>query len=195
VAVRLIDTAGWREAADEAEEEGVRRARAAARGADLVLLIVDGSSPLDGEDRLIADAVDAERTTIVANKADLGSGVSEAELAALVDGGSGTDRPPPARVSALTGEGLDDLRTGILSAALGDERGAPGSVTNVRHIDALRGTAAALAKAETMLAGGEPPELVAVEAADACRALGEVTGETTPEDVLERIFERFCVGK
>lgn len=194
VPVRLIDTAGWREAGDEAEEEGVRRARAAADGADLVLLVVDASAELTDEDRRIADAVDDARTLLVANKVDLEAVLTAQDLSSFLGGGA-AGGTPPARVSALTGRGLDDLRARLLAAVLGGEREALGAVTNVRHIDALRRTGEALARAEAMLNAGGPPELAAVEAADACRALGEVTGETTPEDVLERIFERFCVGK
>jgi tRNA modification GTPase len=195
VLVRLIDTAGWREATDEAEQAGVERARAAAKGADLVLLVVDASERLDNEDRSIAEAVDASRTVPVANKIDLGDVVTETELPTLLEDVGGSAQTPVARVSAVTEEGLDELRGSIMTAALGGEWEGPISVTNVRHIDALGRAAEALARAERMLLQGEPPELVAVEAADAGDALGEVTGETTPEDVLERIFARFCVGK
>ena len=195
VAVRLIDTAGWREAADEAEEAGVARARAAADGADVILLVLDASSPVDDEDRVVARAIDRTRTVLVANKADLGDVVTESGLW-VVDGNADEEGVETAvRVSALTGQGLDGLRRRLLSAALDGEREGPVLVTNVRHIDALNRTASALGRAEEMLLRGDPAELVAVEAADAGRALGEVTGETTPEDVLERIFERFCVGK
>lgn len=195
VAVRLIDTAGWREAADEAEEAGVLRARAAAGGADVVLLVVDASGGLDDEDRVIAAAVDTGRTVLVVNKIDLGEVVTQRDLRALVGGAGEAGWKTAARVSALTGEGLDAVRRLLLSAALGGEQEGPVSLTNVRHIDALARAATALARAEETLLRGDPPELVAVEAADAGRALGEVTGETTPEDVLDRIFERFCVGK
>ena len=195
VPVRLIDTAGWREPKDEAEKAGVARAEAAAKGADVVLLVVDASSGLDDEDRFIGGAVDAERTVPVANKIDLGDVLTESDVRTLVAGGEAAGAMTAARVSALTGDGLDALRGRLLSAAVRGEGGGPASVTNVRHIDALTRTASALARAEAMLLEGEPPELVAVEAADAGQALGEVTGETTPEDVLERIFERFCVGK
>jgi tRNA modification GTPase len=194
VAVRLIDTAGWRDAVDAAEEAGVARARSAAAGADVVLLVVDATG-VDGEDRRIARDLDAGRTLLVINKIDLGDALKESELAALFAAAGAPPVVRPARVSAVTGQGLDGLREHLLSAALGLDPQEAVSVSNVRHIDALRRAEAALTRVERMLLGVDPPELIAVEAADAGHALGEVTGETTPEDVLDRIFDRFCIGK
>jgi tRNA modification GTPase len=195
VLVRLIDTAGWRDAGDEAERAGVARARAAAQGADVVLFVVDGSSPLDAQDREIARGISGATSVAVCNKVDVGRGVTEREIVALMGGAGGGPAVGTAWVSAVTGEGLDRLRSVLVSATLGEDPSGPALLTNVRHIDALRRTAGALGRAEEMLAAGEPAELVAVEAGEAGRALGEVTGETAPEDVLDRIFERFCVGK
>lgn len=191
--MRLIDTAGWRDAGDQAERAGVARARAAAAGADLVLLVVDASTGLREEDRVIAEAVRDRRSVAVANKVDLGTVVTESELEDLCGHERGTRSP--AWVSALTGQGLDQLRDALASTAIAGEPGRPVLLTNVRHIDALRRAGAALRRAERLLARSQPLELVAVEAAEAGQVLGEVTGETTPEDVLDRIFERFCIGK
>jgi tRNA modification GTPase len=194
VAVRLIDTAGWRVALDAAEEAGVARARSAAAGADVILMVVEATG-IGEEDRAIARELEAGRTLVVINKTDLNDVVPESELAARLFGVGAPGPLGGARVSAVTGQGLDALRAELLRAALGTEAEGPVSVSNVRHIDALRRTEAALARAERMLAGGEPPELIAVETTEASQALGEVSGETTPEDVLHRIFDRFCVGK
>ena len=99
-------------------------------------------------------------------------------------------------MSAKEGEGIDDLRDLMVAAAVGSAPGdEPPYLSNVRHVDALKNVGAALVRATRLTREGAPPEVVAVEVADAAAALGEVTGETTPEDVLERIFERFCVGK
>jgi tRNA modification GTPase len=195
VAVRLIDTAGWREAADAAEEAGVARAMAAAAGADVVLLVVDASAAIDDGDLRIARSLDAGRTVLVGNKCDLGEYRGQGDLRSLVGGEGGEPVGGVALVSALTGDGLDRLRGALLATALGGDRDGPPLVTNVRHIDALTRAADALGRAEEMFVRGDPPELVAVEIGDAARSLGEVTGETTPDDVLERIFERFCIGK
>ncbi len=191
VPVRLIDTAGWREATDAAEEAGVERARAAAAGASLVALVVDAAAGVDNEDAAIAGAVDPARTIVIGNKLDLGKAPGGGAFGLDDRGWAGA-----ASVSALTGEGLDDLRRLIASVALGEiPEGEPVLLTNVRHIDALRRVDEALVRAARLVERGSPPELVAIEAREATLALGEITGETTPEDVLERIFERFCVGK
>lgn len=196
IAVTLIDTAGWREAADEAEEAGVRRARLAARGADLVLLVVDAARGVDEFDRAIASELAGARKVVVGNKIDLGRACSEGELAELggrTGGGSGG--VAVAWVSALTGEGLDGLRGLIVQGALGAGFDEAALVSNVRHVDALARCRSAVRRALELLGREGPPELVAVEVGEAAAALGELTGETTPEDVLRRIFERFCVGK
>ncbi len=192
VPVRLIDTAGWRDAVDEAEEAGVARARAAAAGAALVVLVVDASSGVDADDEVIARDLEPARTIIVGNKIDLGAAVRGDELAAAF----GSSWLGATCVSAKEGAGLDALRDLIVSAALGSPPGdEPAHLSNVRHVDALKTVDAALVRASRLTRESGPPEVVAVEVAEAATALGEVTGETTPEDVLERIFERFCVGK
>jgi len=197
VAVRLVDTAGWRAAEDEAERAGVERARAAARGADLVLFVVDGSEVPDAADEAIAAELEPARTVVVANKDDLGRGAEVAEFTALLAAGS-TSRAGAARtcrVSALSGAGLRELRAAVADAALGGDHADAVWVSNIRHVDALRRVREALARAGELASAGQPHELTAAELADATAALGEITGETTPEDVLRRIFDRFCIGK
>jgi tRNA modification GTPase len=192
VPVRLIDTAGWRDATDEAEQAGVERARAAAAGAAIVVLVVDASTGVGSADDMIASELEPARTVIVGNKIDLGAKLGSDELAGAL-GGSWSCA---ACVSAKEGEGLDELRGLLVTAALGSPPGdEEAHLTNVRHVVALKVVDATLARAAQLTLDGAPPEVVAVEVADAAAALGEVTGETTPEDVLERIFERFCVGK
>ena len=195
VAVRLIDTAGWRDADNEAEAAGVGRAQAAARGADIVLLVLDGSSSITVGDREIAEALDPRRAVVVVNKADLGDHVEEQELPRLRAGGGAREGQRWPRVSSLTGEGLDSLRDAIVAAATGAETDEPVLVSNARHVFALRTCREGLVEAVALLERGAPAELVAVELVEAAGALGEVTGETTPEHVLRRIFDRFCVGK
>ena len=198
VPVRLVDTAGWRDSADEAERAGVERAQAAARGAALSLFVVDSSAPADTEDVAVASALDPSATVIVANKTDLGSAVSDRELRSLLPGGSEGDKPAGVsvfRISALTGAGLDVLRSALADACLGSAHRENAAVSNVRHAAALRRVSERLSAADAVLEKGAPYELVAAELADATAALGEITGETTPEEVVQHIFERFCVGK
>jgi tRNA modification GTPase len=195
VPVRLIDTAGWRAARDEPEMAGVARAKAAAAGASVSLLVVDASSEVDTGDAHVATALDPSRTLVALNKVDLGRCVRDRDLAELL----GVDWDVRSRtvcVSALRGDGLGDLQERIVrlsvEAASLEE---PLVVTNVRHINALRRVGGAAVRAAFLLRDGAPPELAALEASEATFALGTITGETTPEDVLERVFGRFCVGK
>ncbi|MCK4513380.1 tRNA modification GTPase, partial [bacterium] len=187
VPVRLIDTAGWRDSTDPAEVEGVERAKAAAAGADLVLFVIDSSSGTTAADTSVAEDLDRERTLAVLNKIDLIAGdPAGIELNGL----------PFAEVSALTRDGIPELKRAIAAMLLdGRAVGAAPAVTNVRHINALKQVRAALERAIGLLNDEAPPELAAIDVAEATGALGEITGETTPDDVLRHIFERFCVGK
>lgn len=204
VPVRLIDTAGWRETREEAERAGVRRARAAAEGAAVVVHVLDASEPLADEDREIGRVLAGRAAVVAANKSDLEQafGVSDVtRLYALSGDGprsGGTGRaaePTVVSVSALTGAGLDVLRRALWGACTSTESGTEPSVTNVRHVHSLRRVQAALRRGAQLVERAAPGELVAAELAQAADALGEITGETTPEDVLEHIFARFCVGK
>jgi len=196
VSVRLVDTAGWRDSADEAERAGVERAQLVARGASLTLLVVDSSVPPDAGDAAVASALNAATTVLVGNKVDLGSAATDSELVALLSG-NGDDRLSARvfRVSALTGDGLEALRSALAEACLGSARRESATVSNVRHADAIRSVSERLSAADALIGDGAPYELVGAELADATAALGEITGETTPEDVLRHIFDRFCVGK
>jgi tRNA modification GTPase len=212
VAMRLIDTAGWRVGGDEAERAGVERAAGAASGADVVLFVLDGSVPLETDDGEVASSVSVERAVVAVNKRDLGCVVDDGSVARLLDHGARKDRrdrgpsdasaspsrgraPAVVHVSATAGTGLRDLREALKVAAVGSDTAERPSVTNLRHVRAVETCRELVAAALSRVAASGDPVLAAVDLRDATAALGEVTGETTPEDVLERIFERFCVGK
>jgi tRNA modification GTPase len=210
VPVCLIDTAGWRSTADPAEAEGVARAKAAAAGADLVLLVLDITSGVTEEDRAIAGELDHRRTVVVLNKCDLvprvslNRGLETTLVFGSAGSGEATDVSGSQRksgvesvaVSALTAEGIGELQRAISMAILeGAGTSAAPVVTNVRHVDALKRVALGVGRGIALLEEDQPPELAAMEVSEATAALGEITGETTPEDVLRHIFERFCVGK
>jgi tRNA modification GTPase len=203
IRLRLVDTAGIRHGADSVEQEGVNRAKQAARVADLLVLVFDLSQPVSVEDQDVLLGSCGKRRVMVFNKRDL---VSEETVAATGFGGEGVaplDEGPAdvaVCVSLQTGQGLERLRT-LLRVALDAEGGVPGDsaiVTNVRHETLLRQAAAALDRA---IAGidargpGAGEDLVLEDIADARRAFEEVTGRRTTEDVLAHIFERFCIGK
>lgn len=188
VSLRLVDTAGVRHTEDLVEREGVRRARAKAELADLILLVIDGGRPLDGDDLLALETCDGKRVLVVINKCDLGS-------PSLPDG---FGRFPQFYVSARNGSGLDGLKEGIVAQFLAAEKGDAAEtclLADRRHREALVLAGRSLEEAISALAAGVSPELVAVDIREALDALGRITGETTPDEVLEQIFSRFCIGK
>jgi tRNA modification GTPase len=191
-AVTLSDTAGVRDSANAVEAIGVERALATLDGAAVVVWVVDGAAPFARPDARFAAALAGRRVLGVLAKGDLPARVREDELA-WGDGG----RPARVvRVSAATGAGLDALRA-ALAGLLGADRagGLAGAVANPRHADALARARAALGRAAAAADQGAPGEIVAFELRDALAALGEVTGRNVGEELLERIFARFCIGK
>ena len=193
IRVTLSDTAGLRETADVVESIGVARTRETLAGAAVVLWVVDGASPLTVEDRRIAAELSGARVVVALNKSDRPRAIAPPEIAALLNGGSG----PIVEVSATAGHGLADLR-GAIASLLGAGRDPEGiglAVGNLRHVEAIERTRAALARAAGAAGDRLPGEIVAIELREALAALGEVTGRSVDEDLLDRIFRKFCVGK
>lgn len=186
VRLRLLDTAGIRNTEDRIEAMGVERAKAAAKDADVVLFVCDGSKPLDDDDRAVIDVcLDAEEAIALVNKTDLGTAVDPSELPFV----------SVIPICAKTGEGLDSLAE-ILEASFGGSIPCDGSVlTNARQYDAVRRAYEAILSALKGLKLGYSPDAVLLDVEAAMEAMGEVTGATVREDITARIFERFCVGK
>jgi len=185
--VTLVDTAGMRPTHDVVEAEGVARARQAWDVADLVLIVVDGSAPLDALDRHLLEETAGRRRLVVLNKSDLGADLG------VVPGGAGR-----LRVSARTGDGFGDLRAGILRALDVEMRDDAPAITNLRHVALLERAHEALLRARVAAgAGGDalPEEFVLADLQEARAALEEISGRRTSEDVLSHIFARFCIGK
>ena len=182
----LVDTAGLRATTDVVEALGVARSKQAHAVADLTLLVLDRSLPLDSADReAMAETIDKNRL-IVANKADLPPAWRDGETSAAVS------------VSATTGAGLDELRRQIAAALDIDLLADRPAITNVRHIALVQRAHDALARARTAaLADGAAlsEEFVLADLQDARSALEEVNGRRTSDDVLAHIFSKFCVGK
>lgn len=180
VRVNLTDTAGIRHADSEAEKIGVRRAREAVESADLTLVVLDASGPLAPEDEETLAGTENVRRWIVLNKTDLpqAAGLPKADIV----------------VSAQTGEGVDALRE-----RLGEEakraQGGGALLTQARHIDAAMRAADALDAMRATLESGMPLDFANVDALEALRALGEITGVDAAEDVVDAVFANFCVGK
>ncbi|MEW5724654.1 MAG: tRNA uridine-5-carboxymethylaminomethyl(34) synthesis GTPase MnmE [Thermodesulfobacteriota bacterium] len=193
IPLTIIDTAGLETpAADEVEAEGQRRAAAELAGADLALLVLDVNRPLSGEDSRIGRACLPARTVAVLNKSDLEPRYSAEEAKAFL----GLDTA--VEVSALTGKGLVELGRTIFTFLTGrppDRTAGPELAPNLRHKIALARARPFVERAADGLRAGLAPELVALEINEALGALGEITGRTTPEEVLDEIFRRFCLGK
>jgi len=189
--VQFVDTAGMRRAADAAEVEGIRRAQSAMRQADHILFVVDAtladraSVPASGEAAMRLDVPREVPVTLVFNKIDL-TGV-EAHI----------DREPPTRIflSARTGAGIDELRAHLKATAGYRDSHSGALAARRRHLDALERALALTKAAADTLHQARAFELFAEDLKLAQRALGEITGEVTSEDLLGAIFGSFCIGK
>lgn len=191
VLLTVVDTAGVREPRDAAEAEGVRRSREALGEADLVLLVLDGAVALDEADFEIAAGIGGRAFITVINKMDLALHADFDALKVRLVGQASV------HTSALEKTGLDALKAAIVEAAW--PSGLPGSdaalVTEVRHRDALARAEAALGETAASLEDGRGLELAAADAREALDALGEIVGAVTRDDILDRIFSKFCIGK
>jgi tRNA modification GTPase len=181
--LRIVDTAGLRESADPIEVEGIRRAWAEIKGADLILLVVDGTFGMSDEEQAILKQLPASAPVLtVWNKIDLG------------------DKQPGRRddviyVSALTGAGLDDLREALKARANYQANPEGVYLARRRHLVALQEAGEAIERANELLKGLCSGELVAEELRVAQGSLAEITGAFTSEDLLAHIFSSFCIGK
>ena len=186
VAFHLVDTAGIQEAVDSVERMGIERSRKAVEQADLLLILIDASVPFTGEDRGIMALANGKPTVAVANKSDLPVQAALEELP-----------PPVVRISALTGQGLEELREEMARTALGGWVVTSDAVmvTNPRHKAALERALTHLRAAKESLVGAMPEDFVTIDLSACLSALGEITGQSVGDDLLEAIFRQFCIGK
>ncbi|MGK7346102.1 MAG: tRNA uridine-5-carboxymethylaminomethyl(34) synthesis GTPase MnmE [Candidatus Nitrospinota bacterium M3_3B_026] len=192
IAVRIVDTAGVREAADEVEKIGVEKTLAAAREADVVLFVLDSSEPLKDEDIKAADALAGGAYSLipVVNKSDRTLALDTAELQKHAAG-------EPVFVSAKTGEGLDGLRRRIAREVerKGEPLGEGPPLTRERHVSHLKEMAESIGRAIEALDAGMSREFIAADLAEAREAVARLTGKAFDDQVLDRIFSEFCIGK
>lgn len=191
VLLRLIDTAGLRETGDAVERLGVERSRRAVEQADLILVLADGTKPIDGEEReaLRLAAESGRPWLLLRTKRDLGCVDAAGET--LI---GRTGLVAEIEVSSVTHEGFDTLAEAVAALYLAPEAGGA-LLTNARQADAVARALEAVRAAKSALSAGMTPDVVLTEAEGALAALGELTGRTAREDMVARIFERFCVGK
>jgi tRNA modification GTPase len=187
VPLRFSDTAGVRQTSDRVESLGVSRTFETLAESDLALVVLDGSAALEEDDYHVLEKTTQLRHVIVINKADLPQGLDTI----LLNGA------PKVSVSAKTGEGLDDLRNTLRAFLV--ERGPHLAddviLTNARQHEAVSRAGLSLRSAQVALAGTVPHEMVLLDLYSALSALNELTGEVVTEDILDRIFSTFCIGK
>ncbi len=188
--VRIVDTAGIRDEAEQVEELGIKRAKNLINEADLVLFMVDGERGIESEDIKLFESVNHKPLVLVLNKTDIAEN-EPADIAEL-EGGF-----PVIEISAKEQTGIDDLKEAIFARVTGgkeqweEESCAP----NVRHKRALQQACEASKRIDEALALSLTTDLIAVDLQECLDQLGAIVGETTTEDILDVIFEQFCLGK
>ena len=191
IALKIVDTAGIRETDDVVERIGVERAKEFADKADLVLLLLDASLPLTEEDRQVLELLQGRPVLVLVNKSDLRQELNIAEISQYIDVSK------VLRISVEQGTGLEDLEQAIVDRVYGGEvnAGEGAFVSNVRHIHLLHQAHKHLAEARLTIEASMPPDCVVVDLRAAWEKLGEITGDTVGEDLMDQIFSRFCIGK
>jgi len=203
VCIRLIDTAGLRDSQNEIEREGIRRATNALEQAGLVLIVVDGSQDLSGYDVELIKQNYQKKKIIVVNKADLPIKIQESTIRSIQSPGAtleGEENSTSVRIvtmSAKTGMGLEKLRQEIRSLAYGPffESGESVLITRLRHKLALERAKEAVTNSLYALEQNLSGECLAIDLRVALDALGEIIGVVSTEDILDHIFQEFCIGK
>lgn len=189
VPICLVDTAGIRSTDDTVEQIGVRRAKEYMERADIILVVVDQSRPLQEEDRQILETARGRQALIVLNKEDLQPAFETEELQSY--------GLPILSISASTGAGMGALKDAMLSLALKQGLTAAQSalLANTRHIELVRQSREALQRALDTIEAGMPVDCAIVDIREAWELLGSITGDTVHDDIIEEIFSRFCLGK
>lgn len=186
IPVCLVDTAGIRESGDVVESIGIERSKAAIESSDLVLVMVDVSRPWDAEDAALARLVEGRRGLVVFNKTDLPRKLGGAPVSL-----------PSVRVSVLREQGLDALRKSLLSLIMDKGAGGAGDcvVASARHQESLVRARESLLRVQQTIEQDLPADFLTIDLRAALDAMGEVTGQSITEDVLDKIFSQFCLGK
>ena len=190
IPIRLVDTAGIRRALDEAESIGIQKSQEALADADLVLVVLDASQAASAEDATLLRQVEQRAAIVVQNKADIAVATGQ-------DGNVDITDRPRIRTSALTGQGIPKLREAILRHVTGGggTDSELGFLTNARHQKLVQDSIVALDAARTAVDNRIPHEMLLLDLYNALKALDEITGATTNDDILNLIFSRFCIGK
>ncbi|MEW6416984.1 MAG: tRNA uridine-5-carboxymethylaminomethyl(34) synthesis GTPase MnmE [Nitrospirota bacterium] len=188
--LRIMDTAGIRDVQDVVEKEGVKRSLQSIEDADLVIAVFDRSEPLKEEDYEVLEKIKDKNTIVVLNKCDLPAAIDENSFSSFII-------HPSSLISAIRGDGLEGLKNKIFESYLKDwkEEREGVVITNLRHKIAIEDTKTSLDRAVSALIENQPLEILALELRDSLDRLGEIVGAVTTEDILNKIFNDFCIGK
>ena len=191
IPVYLVDTAGIRETSDEVERLGIERSKAAFNEADFIIFIMDGSSAISDEDREIASYLDGRDSVVLINKNDLERGFTNDDVRELVND------PVIIETSLINNEGIEEIENHIEELVYGGELSQHDStmVNNVRHIELMKQSRDSLRDAMEMTLAREALDFIEVDVRNAYDLLGEITGETVSDDIINEVFARFCLGK
>ncbi|WWV73887.1 tRNA modification GTPase MnmE [Sporomusa ovata DSM 2662] len=191
VPLKIIDTAGIRETADVVEKMGVERARELVGQADLILVLLDSSAPLSSEDKAVLALLSGKKAIVLINKSDLPGQLESEEVEKY------TDDRLVLRISVELGQGLAELEQVIVDMVYSGQvcQGEAAFVSNVRQADALEQARGRLTEALATIEAGMPTDCIVVDLRAAWEKLGEITGDTVGEDIIDQIFTQFCIGK
>ena len=190
ISLKMLDTAGIRDASDKVEQIGVDRAKKHAKDADLVLYVIDSNVPMDDNDRKIIELIRGKKVIVLLNKSDLESVVDKEEI-------EGQIKAPVLSVSAKKGFGLTELENTIKKLFFNGDLSFNDEVyiTNERHKRSLQDTRKSLCFVEDSIRMNMPEDFFTIDLMNAYESLGEITGESVGEDLVDEIFSKFCTGK
>lgn len=197
IPLKLTDTAGLSRTEDVVEQAGIARTKALIEQAELLLALFDVSCPLTEDDVQLLQLCSKRQVIIVLNKIDLPEVVNPVQIKEHLSSSATVPLPPIVSTSMLTGMGLGELKSTIVNTLTSGDVVLSDSVmiTNLRHLDALKKAKASLEQALKTLIDEMPPELLAVDLRGALDQLGIIIGTATTDDILDRIFSQFCIGK
>jgi tRNA modification GTPase len=195
IPLELVDTAGLRETLEEIEQLGIARSRQALADAAIVLVVLDATQTLNQEEHDLFAAVQGRTALVAINKCDLAANTCDGNVVEADRSAADVFGIPAVPTSALTGEGISTLRERIVALATGGAAAEPGMLTSLRHQQAIAAAHSALNDAARANESSIPHEMILLDLYRALWALDSLTGQTTPDDILNLIFSTFCIGK
>lgn len=191
VSLLLMDTAGLRETDNKVEQIGIERARASMEKADLILAVIDGSSPLDEEDKTILHSLGGKKAIVILNKYDLTPEVKAEDIREIAG------HVPVVSLSARYGSGMDELRDELrkITEKQDADAGRVLFLTNLRHVELVRKALDNVLRARASVREGLQADFIVIDLTEAWKTMGEITGDTMDDELIHSIFSRFCVGK